>query len=253
MKNSLNQLEIDHMYYVNLEGSTEKNEHCIKLFSKHEFDVERVDAVSDSGYETTGRMLSTYKAQNQSVINTLKDAISNGYHRIVMFEDDVAFTDDAGKVFAESVERITELKTIIDDLDKEIYALDEEGAITEEVIGYEQKEHIEMVAHIPDNWDFISLGCLANGAPPYHLGGRVWGLSYCALAHANIYRDTMYQPLIDELEKMELPYDMCVAKVFRDFDKYKAVGILYKGIAYQKAGFRSDNLKIDNYDNSEVT
>jgi hypothetical protein len=63
----------------------------------------------------------------------------------------------------------------------------------------------------------------------------------------------MYQPLIDELEKMELPYDMCVAKVFRDFDKYKAVGILYKGIAYQKAGFRSDNLKIDNYDNSEVT
>jgi GR25 family glycosyltransferase involved in LPS biosynthesis len=211
MKTSLNQLAIDHMYYINLAGSTEKNEHCIAEFAKHELDVERVEAVNDSEYETTGRMLSTYKAQNHSVINTLLDAIANGYQRIAMFEDDVIFTDDAPEVLADALQ------------------------------------------YFPEKWDFLALGCLANGAPSNHIGGRLYSLAYCALAHANVYSESMFQPLIDELEKMELPVDMCVAKLIRDFDNYISLGILYKGIAYQKAGFRSDNLKVDNYDNSEVT
>ena len=102
MKDLLNQLA-EHLYYVNLKSSVDKRLHCEEVFTKYGLDVERVDAINSDGFETTGKMLDTYKAQNQSFKNVFLDAIDKGYDKIIVFEDDVMFTDDAEKVLEDSL------------------------------------------------------------------------------------------------------------------------------------------------------
>lgn len=251
MKELFNQLS-DKNYYVNVAKSTVKNQNFIAMALKNNLEFERVEAVTSEGYKTTGMMLATYKAQNQSFANVFQMAIDEGLNQIAIAEDDLEFTEDAKQVLSETLERTTEFKYLVDDETKPVYGFDEETMLpTNDIIGYQKKEETEMIAHLPDNWDCFTLGYLNKRYQPTHINGRVYKLRHANLGHLWFFKSTMFQPMIDELLKMELPYDECISKVFSDFDKYKAYGILYKGIAYQRAGY-SDNLK-KYIDNSEVT
>ena len=250
MKNLFNIIS-DKNYYVNVAKSTVKNQNFQEMAVRNNLEFERVEAVTSEEYETTGRMLATYKAQNQSFANVFQMAIDSGLEKICIAEDDLEFTEDAKQVLTESLERTTERKYMVD-TDTPIYEREEAtGELTDKIIGYEQVEESEMIAHLPDNWDCFTLGCLNKRYAPTHMGGRVYKLRHASLGHLWFFKASMFQPMIDELLKFELPYDECISKVFSDFDKFKPYGILNKGIAFQRPG-HSDNLE-KYIDNSEVS
>jgi len=249
--NELIQKLSEHNYCLSLLDRVDKKTRSEEVFAEQGMAVEFIPAISGENYETTGRMLDNYKAQNQGMINIFLDAIANQYKSILIMEDDIEFTPDAFQVLSGSLERTTERVYLVDDETKPIYAFDMDTMLqTEEVKGYEQKEVTEMAAHLPDDWSLFTLGCRSRVHPATLENGNVWRLRQADLGTCWFFKENTYQDMIDELAQMTLPYDVCISKLISDFDKYSSYAILCKGVAYQRVGY-SDNLCKD-VDNSEV-
>jgi len=99
---------------------------------------------------------------------------------------------------------------------------------------------------LPDNWDILYLGSKrrCRNAP---ISGRIYKVRAVNYDHAILLESTMFQPVIDQMEKMTLPADECLIRVYygekgEGLDNFKAYTIAQKGIAYQR-GSQSDNRK----------
>ena len=234
MKDLLNQLA-EHIYYVNLDEATERRERCEEIISEHDLTIERVPAINGSTYETTGDMLANYKAQCDTFKGVFEGAIERDEESILIFEDDFEFTDIAIAVLTESLERTHEKINLVDDLTKPIFALDELGEPTNVITGHEQKDEIERVALIPNDWSMLSLGCITHNATNY-LGGNVYKIRSASLGTAWVFKRNTFQPMIDLLDAKEKPYDVCISELIGKFDDYKSYAIMHDAIVYQRAG-----------------
>jgi hypothetical protein len=249
MKNSLEQLKVDNSYVLDLAETPERRENFEKVFEEQNLEVIRVEGFNKDQIEIVGEMLPPYEAQNHGVIKMIDLAFENGDEVVAFIESDIAFKDDASEVLAASVEKTTERRYLVDDETKPIYRFNElTGLPTEERIGWEKKEEIEMIAHLPANCDALSLGCWCSWWPPTHIMGRIWKLRHANNGVFWIFKKRFLVALRAELVKMELPYDECISKVFSDFDNYYACAIMGEGIAYQDPQFKSTSLKkaVDN-------
>jgi FkbM family methyltransferase len=109
----------DKIYYINLKKDVDRNESILKQF--HEFNItnfKRVDAsvlekLPDRYYWRNFNINSLNEKYilgslgcRNSHLRIMEDALNNGYDRILIFEDDVLFTQDPNKLLANNINSI---------------------------------------------------------------------------------------------------------------------------------------------------
>lgn len=106
----------DKIYYINLDCDVERNENMISQFEKYNIsNYERIsatiiDSIPDKYY---WRNFNIDKLNEKYIIGSLgcrnshwkimKDAFEKNYQKILIFEDDVLFTQDPNKVLNDSI------------------------------------------------------------------------------------------------------------------------------------------------------
>lgn len=93
---SLN-LYFDNIYCINLDEATERWEHCLKQFEKHNFTAERFKAIKVD--EGKNNLLKGEIGCMMSHLEVIKDAKHKGYKKILVLEDDFEFVDNFNELF----------------------------------------------------------------------------------------------------------------------------------------------------------
>lgn len=123
-RNVLNKF-VDDTYVINLKRRSDRLEHMIDEFDKLNMSFTRFDAVDGRKLKIKENDLK--KAQIaclRSHIGVIKDALSKGYNKISVFEDDVIFCDDFEerfKYFANNVPEDWEILFLGSNLNQSIY------------------------------------------------------------------------------------------------------------------------------------
>jgi GR25 family glycosyltransferase involved in LPS biosynthesis len=226
---------INKTYVINLEDCTERRELTQKEADKIGLEIEFFPAVDGRKVPNVlGEMLSTYKAHNQSVINVLEQAIIDDHDIVMVCEDDVMFDSEAvekyNKVFEKRNEKIIKVPVEAPILDED------ENETGETYTSY--TEEIEMIADIPDNWNVLYLGMLSSTASPKVINNlhRVSRGVYLHCVVFNMTDKVFIQSYINELNKMRIPADLCLAVCYQDFENTFA-GAILPSIAKQRTGY----------------
>jgi GR25 family glycosyltransferase involved in LPS biosynthesis len=100
----------DGIYCVNLARRQDRWNECVKLFDKHNLNVERVDAKDWKTIQwidpSLGEKYIANVANLMSVIKVLNLAGNKGYKKILLLEDDVDFVDNLNEKFFQNVESL---------------------------------------------------------------------------------------------------------------------------------------------------
>jgi len=237
----------DKVFYMNLSDREDRNTQIIEQLDSFGIEAERIEAVDgrvivegEQKIEITEKGLpTTYDALDDTVLKAFKIAKEEGLKNFLLFEDDAELSPDFNEVFNSCVE-VKERTIMVDDIDN---PFDRNDPMTGDKIGegYPQIEGTEEYRDLPDNWDMLSLG-LKNGeynAP--NVSGRIHKLRSFSLGTAWGFNESIYEAMIEALEKKDTPYDICISNLsINGLGKVWAYGIM-KGIVTQRAGY-SDNV-----------
>lgn len=102
---SLN-LYFDHIYCINLDEATERWDHCLTQFEKHNFIAERFKAIKVG--EGKNGLLKGEIGCMLSHLGVIKDAKTKGYKKILVLEDDFELVDNFNQLFEEKYKNIPE-------------------------------------------------------------------------------------------------------------------------------------------------
>lgn len=108
---SLPKLDVDMIYYINLDKRTDRNDHVIKQFEKAGISmnqVKRFSAINGDTYSFSDEELHLFRnadfmhtpsakkmmGNQLSHFSIFKDAVQNKYERVLILQDDVVFRDD---------------------------------------------------------------------------------------------------------------------------------------------------------------
>jgi len=187
---------------INLPERTDRKELAIEEFKKLDRDVLFVEAlkVERDHEKITKAIKRGYIGLNLTIARELKIAIEEGVKELTIFEDDVVFIDDVQKIY-----------------DSEIKNLPEDASVL--------------------YWGSVSVGIGSR-----LVKGRIHKVRKAYYGHAiTLYnKDGFFESLINELEKLEQPSDVCILNHYRDVVNGLKAYSFVKGIAYQRAGY-SDN------------
>ena len=99
---------------------------------------------------------------------------------------------------------------------------------------------------VPNDWDFIYFGGNhVYGDKPEKINDNILKLNYTVALHCVAIKNTMFDIIIDKLNKFENQVDACYADLHKSVNCY---GIT-PNIALQKEGFSNIQNKIVNYNN----
>ena len=91
----------DKVFVVNLDRRTDRMERMKARLNAHAMRYERVSAIDGKEHGITGN-----KALIQTNIKIFREAIDNGYRRILVLEDDCLFNKDFVKLFSDQVKKV---------------------------------------------------------------------------------------------------------------------------------------------------
>jgi GR25 family glycosyltransferase involved in LPS biosynthesis len=107
----------DKIYYINLKKDIDRNENMLKQF--REFDITNFQRIEGTVLETIPDLyywrnfvqkflnekyiLGSLGCRN-SHLKIMKDALDNNYNRILIFEDDIIFTQDPNKLLSDNID-----------------------------------------------------------------------------------------------------------------------------------------------------
>jgi hypothetical protein len=96
-------------YCINLDRRTDRWEHCINEFNKHNIIVERFSAVDGNiNNYNLGYPFDNELANTKSHLNVIKEAKKLGLKNILIFEDDVVFQDNVNELFDLFIQQLPE-------------------------------------------------------------------------------------------------------------------------------------------------
>jgi GR25 family glycosyltransferase involved in LPS biosynthesis len=109
----------DKIYYINLNKDVDRNENVLKQF--HKFNITNfkriegtvVESIPDeyywrnfnNGFLNEKYILGSLGCRN-SHLKIMKDALDNDYNQILIFEDDITFTQDPNKLLIDNIDNI---------------------------------------------------------------------------------------------------------------------------------------------------
>jgi GR25 family glycosyltransferase involved in LPS biosynthesis len=104
----------------------------------------------------------------------------------------------------------------------------------------------DYMSQVPNDWDFIYFGGNhVYGDKPEKINDNTLKLNYTVSLHCVAIKNTMFDIIIDKLNKFEKQVDACYADLHKSVNCY---GIT-PNIALQKEGFSNIQNKIVNYNN----
>ena len=96
----------DRIVCINLPERTDRKSYITKLFKGESIRFEFVDGLRIQPETRSDNMLTGYYGLNQAIINILQDCIKNNIDSVMIFEDDVAFSDDYLDIFTEDISHL---------------------------------------------------------------------------------------------------------------------------------------------------
>lgn len=96
---------------------------------------------------------------------------------------------------------------------------------------------------IPNNWDFIYFGGNHIGKL-IKVNDNIYKMSHTYAIHSIVIKNTLYDTIISELSKEELPVDVYYANLMNRFNAY----VIMPHISTQKAGYSYIENEYRNYD-----
>lgn len=100
----------------------------------------------------------------------------------------------------------------------------------------------ENIKYLPEDWDFLSLGCF-NYFPPHILKGRINKSKAIVMDHAISVSSKSFKIYIDELKKESCPSDMAICNLIKNKNLKAFSFVPY--IAHQGEFFSSSTLRIE--------
>lgn len=99
----------DKIYCINIDRRTDRWEHCLKEFDKHNLDVEKFSAV-DGNLEnhSLGYPYDNELAGAISHLNVIKRAKELNLNNVLILEDDVVFSDNLNELFSVFIKQLPE-------------------------------------------------------------------------------------------------------------------------------------------------
>lgn len=99
----------DSVVCMNLKSREDRKSKCDEVFATVNTTVTYVESISSNSVQDaeTGLAL-PYQALNKTLINVLTDAIDNNVQKLLIFEDDIDFTQDAQTVFEAAKDQLPE-------------------------------------------------------------------------------------------------------------------------------------------------
>ena len=200
----------DKILYINLEHREDRRAQAEIEFEKQGIIAERIEAIKGNPDNLSTSLLPGDVGCILSNIKCLSLAKENNWGTVLIFEDDVEFRPFASVLFK------------------------------------------EWWKGVPEDWDMVYLGgnhfgCdsrLKNAPRIVPVTKHIYRTYHTLACHAFVIKNTMYDHMIENLNKLENTNDMVYAQAQTKFNVY----IFKPNLAWQRAGF-SDINNIDcNYD-----
>jgi GR25 family glycosyltransferase involved in LPS biosynthesis len=96
----------DKVYCLNLDRRPDRKAKCVEIFDKLGIEVEFFSAIDKEKIENTSRITTGQLACLSSHYNIIRKAKKYNQKRILIFEDDVIFSDKFNEVFSENIENV---------------------------------------------------------------------------------------------------------------------------------------------------
>ncbi len=99
----------DKIYCINLDRRPDRWEKCKTLFDSVQLEVDRFSAIDKNNIvNNASKITNGQLACLSSHYNIIKNAKRSGHSKILIFEDDVVFSDDIDNIFKESIVDVPE-------------------------------------------------------------------------------------------------------------------------------------------------
>lgn len=186
--------DIEHVFCINLNSRPDRWLVINNKLRRLGIEVERVPAVDGSKILSKSYLKPEEIGIYQSQIKCFELAKERGYKNFLVLEDDVTFCKDFHKNFEESV------------------------------------------SDLPPSWDMLYLGALFSVKDkslvdhPVKIRGRIWRSVKSAGGHAIIFRDSVYEDILNKKDDYSVQIDIQYSFLHKDREAY----IVVPNIAWQR-------------------
>jgi hypothetical protein len=177
----------DKIYCINLDSRLDRWSECLKQFEIK--DIENFDRITPCDVSNE-KPVGVNRYSEWSLIRThekiIKDAIKNGFEKILILEDDFEICDLHTKYYGKSFEDRFE----------------------------------EGISLLPNNWDMIFLGNSTITQDFTSVVGEIYKLGFSHTAHAVGINSKIYNKILEIIPQSEEPIDIMYSRLMREYNIY---------------------------------